>query len=171
MNKVDLVSNRRKFNYLRQELEDIGNFDKVFNISAKTNFGVEELIDYMWNQAKRGDWIHHPELNSELNEVQKAQEIMKKVVYNNFFYEVPYQIGIDVTSWTPKTNGELIIDFRLEVNNQSTIGIVVGKDGRTIDGLRKQAEAELSKLHQRPVVANIRVIKEKGGNPELRVSN
>ncbi len=43
MNKVDLVINRRKFNHLRQELEDIGKFDHVINVSATTGFGMEEV--------------------------------------------------------------------------------------------------------------------------------
>ena len=171
MNKVDLVSNRRKFNYLRQELEDIGHFDFVFNISTKTGFGMEELIDYICDQAKRGEWIHHPELNSELNEVQKAQEIMKQLVYSNYFYEVPYRVGIDVTGWTPKTNGELIVDFRLEVPNNSTKGIIIGKEGRIIDDLRKQAVAALSKVYQRPVAVNINVAKDKDLIQSERISN
>lgn len=43
MNKVDLVTNRRKFNHLRQELEDIGKFDHIVNVSATTGFGIEEV--------------------------------------------------------------------------------------------------------------------------------
>ena len=77
MNKVDLVSNRRRFNYLKQELEDIGNFDYTFNISAITGFGIEQLKEYVKEQAERGEWQYHPEINSIKTEYEKACEIMK----------------------------------------------------------------------------------------------
>ena len=34
-----------------------------------------------------------------------------------FFKEIPYQIGIEVIGWVPKLNGELRIDFNLDVKN------------------------------------------------------
>jgi len=113
MNKVDLVTNRRKFNYLRQELEDIGKFDYVFNVSSKTGFGMEELIDFMMSQSKRSKWQAHPEVKSKDTEVDKAKEAMKQSLYKNFYYELPFQLDIDVVGWTPKTNGELIVDYRV----------------------------------------------------------
>jgi GTPase Era involved in 16S rRNA processing len=73
MNKVDLVSNRRKFNYLKQELQDIGGFEETFHISAKTGYGVEEFVDYLCSIAKRGDWLMHEEMDMNENEIQKCQ--------------------------------------------------------------------------------------------------
>ena len=52
MNKVDLVTNRRRFKTLQHELEEIGRFDKVFCVSSETGFGVDELKDYVMEQAK-----------------------------------------------------------------------------------------------------------------------
>ena len=71
MNKVDLVSNRRRFNYAKQELEDIGKFDYVFNVSAKTGYGVEELMHYIISQAKRKEWEVHPQVNTTQSEIEK----------------------------------------------------------------------------------------------------
>lgn len=34
-----------------------------------------------------------------------------------FFYELPYQVGIKVTGWVPKLNGELRLDFQLDVKS------------------------------------------------------
>ena len=152
MNKVDLVSNRRRFNYMKQELEDIGKFDYVFNLSAKTGFGLQELTEYIVSQARRGEWEVHPKMNSKMNEIDKVQEIMKQAVYKNYFYEIPYQVGIECTAWVPKTNGELLIDYKLSVPRRSIKGIIIGKKGRIIRGLREEVQAELSRIYQKPVV-------------------
>ena len=47
MNKVDLVSNKRKLKTLQEDLEDIGSFDKVFHVSCETGFGINNLLSYL----------------------------------------------------------------------------------------------------------------------------
>jgi GTPase len=159
MNKVDLVTSRRKFNYLRQELEDIGKFDHIFNVSARTGFGIEELLEFVISQAKRREWKQHPDLRSSNTEVQKVTEIMKQGIFRNYYYEIPHEVDIKVIGWTPKTNGELIVDYRLSVNRHSTKALIIGKNGRILDGLRKDVELCLSRLYQKPVMVNIQVVK------------
>ena len=44
----------------------------------------------------------------------------------HFFKEIPYQVGIDVTGWVPKLNGELRIDFNVDVRNKIQIGMLLG---------------------------------------------
>lgn len=47
MNKVDLVTSKRRFKTLQAELEEIGKFDKVFYVSTQTGFGIDELKHYL----------------------------------------------------------------------------------------------------------------------------
>ncbi|CAI2369508.1 unnamed protein product [Moneuplotes crassus] len=161
MNKVDLVSNRRRFNYIKQELQDIGNFDYVFHLSALTGYGMEELSEYIVSQATRRDWKAHPEVKSDQTEIDIVQEVMKQAVYKSYFYEVPYQIGVDCIGWVPKTNGELLVDYKLHVPKNSVKKIVIGRKGRIIKGLRQEVEAELSKHYQKPVQVCIQVVLER----------
>jgi len=48
---------------------------------------------------------------SEKSPVEHAEEAMKQAIYEKCFQEIPYQVGIKVTAWVPKLNGELRIDF------------------------------------------------------------
>ena len=41
LNKVDLVTNKRKMRELHAELEDLMRFEAVFHISCETGFGIE----------------------------------------------------------------------------------------------------------------------------------
>ena len=40
LNKVDLVTNKLKFRELQNELEDLGEFEKIFHVSATSGFGM-----------------------------------------------------------------------------------------------------------------------------------
>lgn len=47
MNKVDLVTNKRKMRELQSELEDLCRFEQVFHVSCETGYGFENLRDYL----------------------------------------------------------------------------------------------------------------------------
>lgn len=47
MNKVDLVTSKKKLKSLQNEIEDLCNFDKIFHVSCETEFGIEALKQYI----------------------------------------------------------------------------------------------------------------------------
>jgi len=86
---------------------------------------------------------------------------MKQAIYKNYYYEVPYHVGISCTGWVPKSNGELLVDYKLSVPRQSYKGILIGEKGRIIKGVREEVQAELSKIYQKPVVVFTSIVIEK----------
>lgn len=56
-----------------------------------------------------------------------------------FHHEIPYQTGIRVEGWVPKLNGELRIDFKLDVKTRVQQGILLGEKGRIIKEVRLRA--------------------------------
>ena len=52
---------------------------------------------------------------------------------------MPYQIGIKVVAWVPKLNGELRVDFKLDVRNETQIGMLLGKRGRIMKEVKERA--------------------------------
>lgn len=139
LNKVDLVANKMKFRELQNELEDLGEFEKIFHVSAQTGFGMDILREYLLSRAKPRNWVYHPEIKSTQSEVDKAEEAMKQAIFEKFFEELPYQIGIKVTGWTPKLNGELRVDIALDVKNKVQIGMILGEKGRILKEVRERA--------------------------------
>jgi GTPase Era involved in 16S rRNA processing len=71
------VSNKQKFRELQNELEDLGEFEKIFHVSASTGFGMQQLRDYLLSRAKPRSWVFHPEMTSNQSEVDKIEEAMK----------------------------------------------------------------------------------------------
>ena len=80
---------------------------------------------------------------------------MKQALMEKFFKEIPYQIGIDVTGWVPKLNGELRIDYALDVKGDVQQGMLLGTKGRIIGEIRMRTEQLLTTLLQRPVTCMI----------------
>ena len=51
LNKVDLVTNKKKLRSLQAELEDLCPFEDVFHISCESGYGLENLQDYLVSSA------------------------------------------------------------------------------------------------------------------------
>ena len=47
LNKVDIVTNKKRLRGLQSELEDLCRFEDVFHISCETGYGVESLRKYL----------------------------------------------------------------------------------------------------------------------------
>jgi|TARA_B110000285_G_C14835949_1_gene473084 GTPase Era involved in 16S rRNA processing len=43
MNKVDLVTSKKRLRTLQNEIEDLCDFDKIFHVSCETQFGLDAL--------------------------------------------------------------------------------------------------------------------------------
>jgi GTPase Era involved in 16S rRNA processing len=43
MNKVDLVTSKRRLKTLQHEIEDLCSFEKIFHSSCETGFGIEAI--------------------------------------------------------------------------------------------------------------------------------
>ena len=161
MNKVDLVENKRKLKTLQEELEDLGAFDKVFHVSCETDFGIDELKNYLEAEALRRPWRYHPDILTNQTEVEKVEQVLKHILYNRFYKEIPYSIVGYVTSWVPMSNGQIKINFNIEVRYDVHISMLIGKDSRVIKEIREELDKELAQLLQNPVRCNLFLVKRK----------
>ena len=83
----------------------------MFHISCETGFGLEDLREYLFDNAVERPWMYDPTMVSDKSPVQRAEELMKQAVFEMYFKELPHTIGIQVVGWVPKLSGELRIDF------------------------------------------------------------
>ena len=58
LNKVDLITSKRKLRNLQAELDDLAKFDHIFHTSLTSGFGVEPLREYLLDQAVVRPWTY-----------------------------------------------------------------------------------------------------------------
>ena len=85
MNKVDLVTNKRKMRDLQSEMNDLVNFDEVFHVSCETGFGVEAFREFLLNTAEERSWTYDPSMVSNKSPVEWAEEALKQAVMEKYF--------------------------------------------------------------------------------------
>ena len=69
MNKVDLVTSKRRLKQLEHDLIDLCEFEKVFHISCETGFGIQALNQHLLGRADMRPWRYHPNQTTTKSEV------------------------------------------------------------------------------------------------------
>lgn len=158
LNKVDLVTNKRKLKALETELDSLGKFEKIFYISCETGYGIDELKNYLISQSYERKWKYHPSIVTSRSEVDKLEEVVKQNIYKRSYNEVPFETSVILKSWVPLTNGELRCFFNIEVKDRNVRKILIGREGINIKEIRQQSEKDLTILFNRPVKIEIGII-------------
>lgn len=155
VNKVDLVTDRRKIKYLVNELKEYAKFSGEFFVSANTKYNIQSLTDFLKNQAKPGKWSKHPHQKTTLTDLEIATELVREQVLHHIHDELPYRWIYRVVGWTPFLNGTLRIDIDILVKTKIHIGILIGRESRVIKKIIHVCESWLSNYYQRKVVVYI----------------
>jgi len=85
LNKVDLVTNKRKMRNLQAEVDDLARFDHTFHTSCGTGFGVEALREYLLDQARERPWTYDERMISDKSPVEWAEEALKQAMMEKYF--------------------------------------------------------------------------------------
>ena len=108
-------------------------------MSCETGFGMESLREYLLEQALARPWTYDERMISDKSPVEWAEEALKQAIMEKYFQEIPHQTGIKVISWVPKLNGEIRIDFQLDVRNDVQVAMILGEKGRILRETRERA--------------------------------
>jgi len=147
VNKVDIATNRRKLVALKDELEDLIHFDKIFIVSGDTGFGLESLNDYLEGQAEEMKWEYDVDSKIEKSEAEMSEEIVREAIFHRFFNNVPFHIDIKTTRIALRSDGLLRIHVHLKVFKKSQLPMVIGKRGQNIKWLKEDLEARFAKRY------------------------
>lgn len=150
LNKVDLVK-REKLLALAAELSLLGNFSKVFMISALEGDGTADLLDYLAGRMPQGPWLFPEDQLSDLSLRTLAAEITREKLFLNLHQELPYALTVETESWEDFKDGSARVQQVVYVGREQHKAICLGKGGRTIRLVREAAQKEMEEAFGQPV--------------------
>jgi GTPase len=155
VNKLDLLRNHDEVPQLAAAAE-LGEWDEVVPVSAKTGRGVHVLLDLLLGRLKDGPaYFPIDEVTDQPLEVRLAEIVREKALAVTR-QEVPHSIAVVVEeleeSDTLTTAHALLI-----VERDSQKGIVIGKGGETLKTIGSRAREEMELVLGRKVFLDLRV--------------
>ncbi len=132
----------------------------VIPVSGLTGKGVGDLVKILKKEAKEHPFYYSEDDLTSSTCRELTSEYIREQVMEYLHQEIPYQISVKIESYKEKPNN-VSIKAVIIVNKESQKGMVIGKNGKTIDKIRKAAIHKIKKLVQSRVSLSLFVKIEK----------
>lgn len=150
LNKIDLIR-RDTLLALSQELNEIGDFSQTLMISALKGDGLDDLKDLVSANLPEGPWLYPEDQLTDITERMLASEVTREKFFMRLHEELPYAMTIETENWEEKKDGSVRIEQVIYVERDSQKAIVIGKGGRSLKEIGKQAREDLEEMFERRV--------------------
>jgi GTP-binding protein Era len=155
VNKLDLIRGRREVPEL-QAAADLGDWDEVVPLSARTGRGVDLLRDLLVERLPEGPAYYPVEEDTDQPLGVRLSEIVREKALAVTRQEVPHSIAVVVDEL--EREGDLTtVRASLIVERDSQKGIVIGKGGATLKAIGSRAREEMERLLGTKVFLDLRV--------------
>jgi len=146
INKVDLVE-KRKLLPLIDHWDKAYPFKAIVPISALHGIQTDKLLEEMVNLLPEGPKYFPGEEITDLPERFIAAEIIREKVFRLTSQEIPYAVAVTVDSFKEDTGKNLIrVEAVIHVERESQKPIIIGKKGRMLKEIGKQARMDIQKM-------------------------
>lgn len=123
-----------------------GLYSRGFLISARKGFGVEELLEYLFEILPEGPAYYPEDDLTDLPVRFLAKEIIREKLFEFLSDELPYSVAVSIEEFRENPERNLIrIRAEIYVERESQKGMVIGKGGRMLRTVGTAARQELEK--------------------------
>lgn len=167
VNKVDRVKPKTRLLPYLDELSQIGDFEEIFPVSARTGDNLDALEEYLLGRLPEGEW-HYPDGEvSDRDERFFAAEIVRERLMLSLGQELPYGLAVEIEG-LEQTEAGVELSATVWVERESQKPIVIGRDGERLKAIGRAARLALKKRYDRPVHLSLWVKVKKNWAQNLR---
>lgn len=160
INKIDKVSDqqaRRVADSLREKFD----FDDTLFVSAINGTGMNEAMETIKTNIKPGPPFYPKDMLSEQPVRFFVAEMIREQLFLLYHQEIPYSSTINIVQYDERDDLDYI-SADIVVNRESQKGILIGKGGKAIKKLGKNARQVIQKFVDKKVFLDLHVkVREK----------
>jgi GTP-binding protein Era len=160
MNKIDKISNKDLIKKQQQYSEKVGK--EVIPISALNNKNVNRLKKEIFSYLPEGPQYYPDDMITDQIERFVFAELVREKIFYLTREEVPYGVAVLVEEVKERENEDYYIRANIYVEKKSHKGIIIGKNGKMIKRIGKEARKEIEDLMQTKVYLDlwVKVLKD-----------
>ncbi len=150
LNKVDLVPPQQVPSLQKSLATEFG-FANPAPVSALRGDGLEELLTQLEAQLPYGPKLYPDDMVAEEPERFFAAELIREAAFEHLEDELPYAINIHLEEFRERPGNKTYINAIIYVERESQKGIVIGKKGKRLHAIGRQARTAVEELLDQPV--------------------
>lgn len=159
VNKIDLPESKSAVSkiFISQKFPLLP-ANRVFDISAKMNTGIPEVLSALYELAPVQEAFYPEEYYTDQEVDFRIAEIIREQAINRLHDEIPHAIYVDIADMEWRKNGkELWVRAFLVVERESQKGMVIGKGAELIKTIRVESIKALRKIFNYRIDLNLQV--------------
>lgn len=157
INKIDLLG-KGEVSQVVKEVNSLVFFDKVLSGSALFGYGLEELIESLFDFLPEAPAYYPREMITDQPLETRISEIIREKVFHLTKKEIPYSIAVQVDDWSDNQEKGLVeIRASLFVERDSQKGIIIGQGGMRLKEIGTLARKEIEVILGKKVYLELRV--------------
>jgi GTP-binding protein Era len=168
INKIDKVSDQ-KAEVIAKQIQGKFEFDDTLFVSALNGTGLQKLMDTIKANIKSGPPFYPKDMLSEQPVRFFVAEMIREQLFLLYHQEIPYSTTIDIVQYDERDDLDYI-SADIIVNRDSQNGILIGKGGKAIKKLGKNAREVIEDFVDKKVYLDLHVkVREKWREDPSRV--
>lgn len=170
INKIDTLD-PDKFRRIYEEYEKLGIFTRIFGTSALEGKNVDLLIDELAGMVEEGPMYFPPDMVTDHPERFIVSEIIREKLLLYLNDEIPHGAAVEIEQYE---EGRKLtkIGAVIYCEKKSHKGIIIGKEGKKLKGIGKDARIEIEALLGTKVFLELWVkVKENWRDSDFALSN
>lgn len=144
VNKTDLVRPRERILPYLQECASRGRFDEIIPVSARRGDNLDRLQRVITDRFTSGEPFFPENMATDRSDRFIAAELIREKLVRRLNQEVPYRIGVEIETMTPR-RGVLYISAVIWVERPGQKTIVIGRKGEMIKRIGILARRDLQR--------------------------
>lgn len=150
LNKIDKVEPRERLLESLSSMSERYAFAELVPVSAKRGANMSRLLDLLPGYLPESPPLFPGEMVTDRSEAFRAAETIREKLTLSLSQEIPYGLTVQVESYHRDKKG-VAIGAVIWVERDSQKGIVVGKGGRLLKKIGREARLELKQQLGLPV--------------------
>ena len=168
INKIDLIKKERLLPLI-ESYSKLHCLDSIVPISALYGDGVETLREELRKRLAPGPQFFPPDMLTDKSEEFLIAEIIREKIYLETREELPYSSAVMVERLEEDSERNLLIVMAvIYVEKASQKGMIIGKDGRMIKKIGRNARMEIERIFSLKVYLELFVKVEKKWSSNTR---
>ena len=146
INKVDLVKKENLLGLIKEYSEN-HEFEAIIPISAKTDDGINILLDKIVEVLPEGPLYYPVDEWTDQTERQIVEETIREKALKSLEDEIPHGIAVEVESMKEREDKKIYdIEVTIYCEKKSHKGIIIGKDGAVLKLIGERAREDIEKM-------------------------
>jgi GTP-binding protein Era len=146
INKIDLIR-KEKLLPLIESYSKLDCFDSIMPVSALYGDGLETLREELKKRLSPGPQFFPPDMHTDKSEEFLIAEIIREKIYYETREELPYSSAVVVERLEEDNQRNLLTVMAvIYVQKESQKGMIIGKNGRMIKKIGKDARLEIERI-------------------------